>query len=140
MIQVSPETHRHQRDHRSGYVFISYKREDTIHARRLRQALLDARFEVWWDEDIQCGQAWSQVLDDGIRGAGSIVVLWSNTSMHSRWVMHEASAAIARGVYVPVRIELCAIDAPYDRLQASDILGLGWKITPSGDRGSCRSS
>ena len=42
--------------------------------------------------------------------------------MQSRWVMHEASRAIDRGVYAPVRIDLCVIDVPYSRLQATDII------------------
>ena len=36
--------------------------------------------------------------------------------------MHEASSAIDRGVYAPVRIELCNIEEPYSRIQATDIL------------------
>ncbi|MBK6994356.1 MAG: toll/interleukin-1 receptor domain-containing protein [Lewinellaceae bacterium] len=85
-------------------------------------ALLDSGIVVWWDEDIQCGQAWNDVLDDAVKRASCIIVLWSRRAMQSRWVMHEASSAIDRGVYTPVRIELCTIDPPYNRLQATDIV------------------
>lgn len=109
-------------DDRDGYVFISYKREEAAQAEHLRTVLIENGFDVWWDEDIQCGQVWNQVLDDAVKNAGCIVVLWSSRSMQSRWVMHEASSAIDREVYAPVRIELCSIPPPYNRIQATDLL------------------
>lgn len=45
--------------------------------------MLDSKFDVWWDEDIQCGQVWNEVLDDAVKRAGCIVVLWSKKSMRS---------------------------------------------------------
>jgi len=41
----------------------------------------------------------------------------------SQWVRHEASQAIAREVYAPCRIELVQLDSPYDRIQATDLVG-----------------
>jgi hypothetical protein len=112
-----------------GFVFISYKREDVAHAERLRKLLEASGFHVWWDMDIQCGQVWNQVLDDAVRDAGCIVVLWSTLAMKSPWVTHEASRAMDRGNYAPVRIELCPIHAPYDRIQATDIVD--WNGDPN---------
>jgi hypothetical protein len=107
---------------RSGYVFISYKREELQHAQKLRAALKKLGFRVWWDEDIQCGQVWSDVLDRAVADAGCVVVIWSSRSIRSRWVAHEASSAMNRGIYAPVRIELLKIEAPYDRIQATDLI------------------
>lgn len=83
---------------RRGYVFLSYKREESKQAERLRDALKQSGFSVWWDEDIQCGQVWNEVLDSAVKRADCIVVLWSALSMGSRWVMHEASSAMERRV------------------------------------------
>ena len=52
---------------RPGSVFISYKREEAPAAERLRDALVEEGFQVWWDEDLQCGQAWAEVLDEAVR-------------------------------------------------------------------------
>jgi hypothetical protein len=112
-----------------GFVFISYKREDAAQAERLRKLLEVSGFVVWWDLDIQCGQVWNQVLDDAVRDAGCIVVLWSTLATKSPWVTHEASRAMDRGIYAPVRIELCPIHAPYDRIQATDIVD--WNGDPN---------
>ena len=106
----------------SPYVFISYKREEIDQAKMMKDTLENQGFSVWWDENIQCGQIWSNVLDGAVRNASCIVVLWSKRSLQSRWVMHEASSAMDREIYAPVRIELISIDPPFNRYQASDLL------------------
>jgi len=107
---------------REGHVFISYKREEAEAARRLKDALEADGFTTWWDVDIQTGKQWAQELDDAVRSATAIVVLWSKRSVKSKWVAHEASAAVARDNYAPVRIDLVAIPTPYDRVQATDLV------------------
>jgi len=108
---------------RPGSVFISYKREEAAAATHLREALVKEGFNVWWDEDLQCGQAWAEKLDEAVRDAACIVVLWSELAVASQWIRHEASQAIAREVYAPCRIELVQLDSPYDRMQATDLIG-----------------
>jgi len=107
---------------RPGLVFISYKREEAAAARRLREALVQEGFTVWWDEDLQCGQAWAEEIDAAVRKAACIIVLWSARAVASPWVRHEASQAIARDVYAPCRIELVQLGSPYDRIQATDLI------------------
>lgn len=104
------------------YVFISYKREEVAYAQRMKKALEAAGLLIWWDEDIQCGQVWSNILDDAIRNASCIVVLWSRQALESQWVRHEASIAMDRKIYAPARIELVEISAPYNRHQATDLI------------------
>lgn len=108
---------------RLGFVFISYKREEAPTATLLRQALVAEGFDVWWDQDLQCGQAWAAVLDEAVRDAACIITLWSQRAVASKWVRHEASQAIARDVYAPCRIELVQLESPYDRIQATDLIG-----------------
>lgn len=107
---------------RSGFAVISYKREEVDHARRIMLRLKREQLDVWWAEDLQCGAEWNQELDEKFATASCIIVLWSPASMQSRWVMHEASTALVRQVYAPVRIELCEIESPFDRHQATDVL------------------
>ncbi|WP_422084149.1 toll/interleukin-1 receptor domain-containing protein [Ulvibacterium sp.] len=104
------------------YIFISYKREEVDIARQLKKAIENEGFNVWWDEDIQCGQVWSSVLENAVNNADCMVIIWSSRSIKSRWVMHEASSAITKSIYTPVRIELIKIEAPYDRHQATDLI------------------
>lgn len=114
---------------RPGHIFISYKREDAPIAERVYKALVEEGFNVWWDEHLQCGQSWAEKLDEAVRDAACIVVLWSQRSVASQWVRHEASQGIARQVYAPCRIELVQLDSLYDRIEATDLIK--W----DGDRG-----
>lgn len=104
------------------HVFISFKTQEREFAFRLKTALNNAGYKVWWQEEIQCAQEWHGEIDKAIQVAGAIVVLWSRQSMLSPWVRHEASQAIVKNVYAPVRIEIIEIDSPYNRLQATDII------------------
>ena len=106
----------------SAQIFLSFKTPERDCAYRLKQALDAAGFRVWWQEEIQCGQEWHGEIDLAIARAGCIVVLWSKLSMQSPWVRHEASQAIVRGVYTPVRLEPMEIERPYDRVQATDLI------------------
>ena len=111
-----------QKKESKPYVFISYKREEIEEARKIKAVLEEAGFTIWWDEDIQIGQVWSNVLDEAVKGASCIVVLWSKMSLESRWVMHEASSAMDRDIYAPVRIAMTPINPPYNRHQATDLI------------------
>lgn len=104
-----------------GTVFISYRNEEINRAEALMTFIKDQGYRVWWDRDIQCGQAWTDKLEEAVRSANCIVVLWSPRAMESTWVMHEAARAMERGIYAPALIELCTLKPPYDRLQATDI-------------------
>jgi hypothetical protein len=111
-----------ERLERDGFVFISYKREEAEYAIKIHEVLKKNGFAIWWDERLQCGQVWSQVLDEAVKSASCIVVLWSPMAIESKWVLHEASVAMARNNYAPARIEMCTIPSPYNQLQATDLM------------------
>lgn len=102
-------------------MFISYKREEADIAEKIKNLLQSEpyNFNVWWDRN---GQVWNEMLDEAVNSAGCVITLWSKKSMASKWVNHEASRAMEKGIYTPVRIELCEIEPPYDRIQATDLM------------------
>jgi hypothetical protein len=107
---------------RRGFVFISFKSEEREAARLLKEALEKAGFPIFWAPEIQTGKDWHVELDRAVTMAGCVVVLWSKASMASDWVRHEASQAMARGVYLPARLEPMEILPPFNRLQATDLM------------------
>lgn len=119
---------------REGFIFLSYKREDAAEADKFRAALEESGFEVWFDENLQCGQKWAKVLDTKLREAACIVVLWSEKANASPWVKHEASHAMAGEVYAPCRIELTVIDPPFNQVQATDMLDWNGNLEHPGFR------
>ena len=103
-------------------VFISFKTEERAAADLLQRVLSAKGYKVWWQEKLQCGHVWHADIDDALGAAACVVVLWSPLSMTSEWVKHEASQAIARKVYAPARLRAMKIDAPFDRIQATDLI------------------
>jgi TIR domain-containing protein len=114
---------------RQPHIFISFKSEEHHSAAALKVALEQGGFAVWWQEDIQCGREWHGDIDSALLSSGCVVVLWSPASIVSPWVRHEASQAVARGVYTPVRLVPMEIGSPFDRIQATDLFG--WNGEPN---------
>lgn len=110
---------------RQPHIFISFKTEERASALALKEALEQGGLSVWWQENIQCGREWHGEIDAALLSAGCVVVLWTAASIKSPWVRHEASQAVARGVYTPVRLSPMAIGSPFDRIQATDLFN--WK-------------
>jgi hypothetical protein len=88
-------------------VFLSYSREDQATARHFAAALERAGFSVWWDQALNPGEAFDQVTEQALEQARAVIVLWSKTSVQSRWVRAEATQANASERLVPVMIEPC---------------------------------
>ncbi len=60
-----------------SYVFLSYCREDSGEARRLREELSRRNVEVWWDDHLRSGDQWRTKLRDVIQRADAMIVCLS---------------------------------------------------------------
>jgi TIR domain/PDZ domain len=86
-------------------IFISYKREDTLHAQRLAAALTQLGFEVWYDFELLSGDRYRRVIRQIIDQCHVAIVLWSGRSIESDFVVDEASYGKSQGKLCPVLIE-----------------------------------
>jgi TIR domain len=59
-----------------GLVFVSYAHDDRSRVEPLVEALA-ARFNVWWDKDIEIGATWRQTLMEKLDSARCVVVVWT---------------------------------------------------------------
>jgi len=84
-------------------VFVSYARADKALVVPLVAALEAAGWSVWWDPAISPGQEFDSQIEDELQAATAVVVVWTPTSVVSRWVRGEAREAADRNVLVPVR-------------------------------------
>ena len=66
--------------------FISYAREDRGQVEQLVNLLQAQGFEVWWDRDLLVGGTYEKDIDDAIRSAKCVLVIWSHHSVDSEWV------------------------------------------------------
>ena len=109
-------------------IFLSYSRQDQITARRFAEALEQAGFSVWWDQTLRSGEAYDEVTERALKSAKAVVVLWSKTSVASRWVRAEATIADRAGTLVPAMIEPCERPVMFELRQTADLSE--WKGNP----------
>jgi hypothetical protein len=88
-------------------IFLSYSREDQATARRFAEEFAAAGLDVWWDAALRSGDAYDEVLENALRAAKAVVVLWSRTSVVSRYVRAEATVGDRNKTLMPVMIEPC---------------------------------
>ena len=106
-------------------VFLSYDREDSDRARQLALALEKAGHEVWWDLHVRGGAQFSKVIEEALKAANAVVVLWSRQSIESTWVKDEAAVGRDTGRLVPVTIDGTEPPLGFRQFQTIDLSG--WK-------------
>lgn len=74
-------------------VFISYSRADHAVAQSLADYLTDAGLSVWWDYDIVGGHSFTKAIMEALDASTVVIVIWSDTSVNSDFVLDEASRA-----------------------------------------------
>ncbi len=110
-------------DQSSPLVFVSYSHEDRDRVAPLVKRFRRRRWEVWWDRENRIGVEWRNVIEDRLRHAGCIVVVWTRWSVKSHWVRDEAETAANRGVLVPVRFDDVEPPIGFREFQYADLVG-----------------
>jgi TIR domain/Protein of unknown function (DUF1566) len=86
-------------------IFVSYSQSDRAKARMLADALQREGWSVWWDPKIPPGRTFDEVIEQELKRAKCVIVLWSKTSVTSRWVKVEAAEGNRRSILIPARIQ-----------------------------------
>lgn len=102
-------------------IFISYSRQDRHTAEQFAASLEREGFVVWWDDAIHSGETFDEVIEEELRAAKAVVVLWSPRSVISRWVRAEATIADRRRRLVPAIIEPCDKPIIFELTQTVDL-------------------
>lgn len=106
-------------------IFISYSRHDRSMAKRLAEALEARGWTVWWDTRLRAGQIWDDTIEREIKAARATVVLWSESSIRSRWVRNEARVANKVSTLVPVLLQDVEPPVEYSHVHAASLIGWG---------------
>lgn len=86
-------------------VFISYARADRETARRFADALTERGYVVWWDFNLVGGADYRRDIENALEASKKVIVLWSETSVASAFVLDEAGHGRDRGKLVPVSVD-----------------------------------
>jgi len=102
-------------------VFLSYARDDQATARKFAEALEREGLAVWWDVALRSGEAYDETMEQALKGAKAVVVLWSKASVQSRWVRSEATLADRNKTLVPAMIEPCERPIMFELTQTAEL-------------------
>lgn len=77
------------------HIFISYSKKDSEFAHKLADDLIASGHKVWIDRSLQVGEDWEGMIEQQIQDAQEVIVVLSEKSLISQWVLHEGSMAYA---------------------------------------------
>lgn len=98
-------------------VFISYARSSGESARRIAGALRAAGYSIWIDDDLPAHRDFPTVIEQHLRAAKVVLVLWSADAAKSRWVPAEADVAYEAGTLIQLTLDGAMPPLPFNRLQ-----------------------
>jgi adenylate cyclase len=106
-------------------VFVSYARADKARVAPLVAAIEAKGWSVWWDPEISPGREFDDEIDTELQAAKAVLVVWTPTSVVSRWVRGEARDAAERGILVPVRFDQARLPIDVRAIHTTDLDGWG---------------
>ena len=109
-------------------VFVSYARSDKARVAPLVAAIVAKGWTVWWDPEITPGQEFDDQIDAEIEAAKAVMVVWTPTSVASRWVRGEAREAADGNKLVPVRFDKARLPMDVRAIHTTDLDG--WNDDP----------
>ena len=104
-------------------VFISYARPQEAEAGRIAEALRSLGFRVWRDDELPAHRDYSEVIEERLRLAKAVVVVWSAEAVKSQWVRAEADVAREAGTLVQLSLDGAPLPLPFNRIQCADLRG-----------------
>jgi adenylate cyclase len=104
-------------------VFVSYARTDEATADSVANALRAEGFAVWRDDQLPAHRAYSEVIEERLKSAKAVVVLWSAEAAKSQWVRAEADSARTAGILVQAALDGIIPPLPFNQIQCADLTG-----------------
>lgn len=102
-------------------IFLSYAREDRERALPIVDLLTHRGYSVWWDHKLVPGRNYGRQIEEVLRRAECVVVLWTRDSVASDFVQDEAR--IGQEKLVPVLLDDVEPPVGFGRIQAADLRG-----------------
>ena len=104
-------------------VFISYARSTAAAAHKIADALRAAGYSIWIDDQLPAHLDFPTVIEEHLRAANAVLVLWSADAVKSRWVPAEADVAHSNGTLIQLSLDDAMPPLPFNRLQCARLPG-----------------
>ena len=115
-------------------IFISYARSTAAQAQQMAEALRALGYDVWRDDELPAHRSYAEVIEERLKAAKAVVVIWSAEAVRSEWVQSEADTARTERKLVQLTVDGSKLPRPFDRIQCADMTGWtgdldarGWK-------------
>src|SRR5258708_1297576 len=115
-------------------VFVAYARSTEAQARQIADALRGLGHTVWRDDELPAHRAYAEVIEERLRAAKAVVVVWSAEAAASQWVRAEANVAREAGTLVQVRVDGATPPLPFNEVQWADLWGWAGDVDAPGWR------
>jgi adenylate cyclase len=102
-------------------IFVSYARTDEPQAKRVAEALRSQGYAVWRDDELPAHRAYADVIEERLKAAKAVVVLWSADAAKSQWVRAEAEAGRTAGTLVQATLDGTVPPLPFNQIQCADL-------------------
>ncbi|MEO9212365.1 MAG: TIR domain-containing protein, partial [Caulobacteraceae bacterium] len=102
-------------------IFISYARPSAPEAHRVAEALRALGYGVWRDDDLPPHRSYAEVIEERLREAKAVIVLWSKEAAHSQWVRAEANLAREQGTLIQVALDGVVPPLPFNQIQCCSL-------------------
>jgi adenylate cyclase len=102
-------------------VFVSYARPDEAQSKRVAETLRGAGYHVWRDDELPAHRPYAEVIEERLKSAQCVVVLWSIEAAKSQWVRAEADTARAAGTLVQASLDGTIPPLPFNQIQCADL-------------------
>lgn len=102
-------------------VFLSYARKDAAKAKTLADLLERAGHDVWWDRHIRSGSEFAGAIEEALKRADAVLVLWSEESVRSSWVRDEAAEGRDSGRLVAALLDGSRPPIGFRQFQSTDL-------------------
>ena len=102
-------------------IFISYARSTEEQAKRVERALEALGYSVWRDDELPAHRNYADVIEERLKAAKAVVVLWSADAVKSQWVRAEADAARGQGTLVQASVDGTSPPMPFNQVQCADL-------------------
>jgi TolB-like protein len=104
-------------------IFLSYARPDETEAKRIAEALRAHGWGVWRDDELPPHRPYAEVIEERLRSAKAVVVLWTIDAAKSQWVRAEADVGRERGTLVQLTLDGSIPPLPFNQIQCADLRG-----------------
>lgn len=94
----------------------------------------DEGYTVWRDSELPAHLSYAEVIEERLKSAKAVLVLWSSEAAKSQWVRAEADAAREMGTLVQSSVDGSIPPIPFNQIQCANLKGWSGEADHAGWR------